>query len=312
MAWATGTATGYKDLLDKLRLFVTTNAALVSAGQNWAVERWDTSDEYELILKGPGLTAADEIMVGIQSYSSAPDDYYNWRLGGFAGFDTNVAFAEQPGANPMPPHGDVDEQVLLHLWDSSIPYWFVANGRRIVVVAKVSTVYQSMYLGFYLPYASPGQSPYPLVVGGSGCKGADRWSATGDWSRCFCDPDRYVGSFSNPIGSPLRVRQLDGSYIAFGRGSDARVSPRADSDAVNVSMANELITCPDGTYPALQHVLATAVPANNVLGEFDGVLFVPGYSLAAEDVIDVGGVDHLAVQSTFRTTNSDYFLLRLE
>lgn len=40
MAYANGTATSYLDLLDKLRLFATTNSALVAASDQWAVERW--------------------------------------------------------------------------------------------------------------------------------------------------------------------------------------------------------------------------------------------------------------------------------
>lgn len=39
MAKESGTAARYLDLLDKLRAFASTNAALVAAGEQWAVER---------------------------------------------------------------------------------------------------------------------------------------------------------------------------------------------------------------------------------------------------------------------------------
>ena len=38
---------------------------------------------------------------------------------------------------------------------------------------------------------------------------------------------------------------------------------------------------------------------------------VPGYANAAENIINVGGVDHLVVQDVFRTGYSDYWALKL-
>ncbi len=44
MANATGTASSHKDLLDKLKIFLTTNAALVAASQEWTVNRFYQGD----------------------------------------------------------------------------------------------------------------------------------------------------------------------------------------------------------------------------------------------------------------------------
>ena len=62
--------------------------------------------------------------------------------------------------------------------------------------------------------------------------------------------------------------------------------------------------CPDGSYPLLPFVLAG-------LGEMDGCFAVPGYANAAENIVTVGGVNHLVVQDVFRTGYSDYWALRL-
>lgn len=77
MAYETGTATDYLDLLDKLRVFLTSNASLVAAGQQWQVLRWQTDNngEKELILKAPGLAGTDNIYCGILTKSDANVPY---------------------------------------------------------------------------------------------------------------------------------------------------------------------------------------------------------------------------------------------
>ena len=62
--------------------------------------------------------------------------------------------------------------------------------------------------------------------------------------------------------------------------------------------------CPDGSYPLLPFILAG-------LGEMEGCYCVPGYANAVENIISVGGVDHLVVQDVFRTGYSDYWALKL-
>lgn len=37
------------------------------------------------------------------------------------------------------------------LWDSSIPYWLIANGRRFILVAKVSTTYPLLTADLLMP-----------------------------------------------------------------------------------------------------------------------------------------------------------------
>ena len=43
-----------------------------------------------------------------------------------------------------------------------MPYWFIANGRRFIVIVRVSSVYQSAYAGFILPYHLP-NTFYPAL-----------------------------------------------------------------------------------------------------------------------------------------------------
>jgi hypothetical protein len=116
-----------------------------------------------LSLKGPG-GGSDEIFVNLETDYSVSGDWYNWRLYGATGFIAGnvLDFATQPGTS-LP--------VGLSLWQASIPYWFIANGRRFMVIAKINTTYHALYAGFILPYATPSQYPYPLMIGGSNAMG---------------------------------------------------------------------------------------------------------------------------------------------
>ena len=70
------------------------------------------------------------------------------------------------------------------------------------------------------------------------------------------------------------------------------------------SWGNNARECPDGSYPLLPFILSG-------LGEMDGCYAVPGFNNAAENIISVGGIDHLVVQDVFRTGYSDYWALKL-
>jgi hypothetical protein len=319
-AYQTGTATDYKDLLSLLRTFLTTHTDLVNAtpSQAWTEMRWDTPDEYELILKGPGLAGTDEIFVGIQTFSDSGTDYYNWRLQGFTSYLAGNAFADQPGAIPI-----ASRPPSLAMIDGSLPYWFVADGRRFVVVTRVSSIYQACYLGFLLPYGMPTQLPYPLAVGGSITGQAGyRYSVTGVSHRHFIDPGHLDSDNNNEADIFSTLRVLHGDWVPIrnwygssGEGSQGRfkreVWPYGDSVANNAWAAmRENI---DGsTYPLFPAIVYQENPAPNCFGHLDGCFAIPGYGLAAEDIVTISSVDHLVIPNVYRSGAADWWALRLE
>src|SRR5690606_2311309 len=118
----------------------------------------------ELVLQGPGLAGTDQINVGI--LSEAGSDYGNWKLRGFV------------GCNPVRTFDDQYKWSIAYdamLMTSAMSYWIVSNGLRLVMVAKTGPYYEMVYLGLFLPYATPVQYPYPLLVGGSSTS-STRWS----------------------------------------------------------------------------------------------------------------------------------------
>ena len=62
-------------------------------------------------------------------------------------------------------------------------------------------------------------------------------------------------------------------------------------------------------YPAT--LVSTGSRLRGTLGVFEGVFHVTGFGNAAENILTIGGVDHLVVQNLFRTGFTDYWALRL-
>jgi hypothetical protein len=307
MAWTSGIALHTRDLLDRLRVFLTTD--LLPIEQRWVALRFSvTATTQELILKAPGLAGADEIFGGVRSDDNATAGTSVWELNGFIGYNPLAPFYAQPGAiaGPLP---------MLSLWNAAIPYWFVADGRRVMVVAKISTVYEAMHLGFILPYATPGQYPYPLLIGGSmtGQRGR-HYSVTGANHRHFVDPGEETQS--NPNTACL-LRGVSGAWLPYqnvtGAGTETRYDGPRGIWPTNHAALGAVREAPDGRYVLTPLVLAqyNAVADHDLLGELDGATWISGFNNAAENLIQVGGVDHLVVQNVYRTGVRDYWALRL-
>jgi hypothetical protein len=299
MATETGTATNYLDLLDKLRLFASTNATLVGLGQQWAVERWTGGNE--LILRGPGLSGTEEIRAGLKGYFDTGNDYYNWEACGMHGFLAGSAFDAQPGTS---------RGVFLPLWNGAIPYWFVGNGDRLIVVAKVSTVYQLLHLGRILPYGQPTHYPAPiLIAAGTGVQ-ATRWSATADPHSNLTRPR---GSSSTSCGV---FNHVDNTWadLTVESNSVAKVFPwpwHWHSNYAQTESMTYIDTNPDGSYTLEPARLIQESPSVNLLGEISGLAFVTGQGNAAENTITVGADTWLVVPNIYRSTRDAYCAVKL-
>jgi hypothetical protein len=293
--------------------FVATDAFTFAVCPPWTSLRRVSGSE--MIWQAPGNGGLDAIIVGAKTFFNFSADYYNWRLGGFTAYNAALPFNQQAGY--IGGNAQVGPSPVLTLWDSTIPYWFIANGRRVIVVAKISTVYVAAYLGFMNSYMSPGAFPYPLVVGGnmsflSGEPGATsptwRWSYTGGEMRNFAIP--LAGTLSADWQSQLQLRLPSGLWRGFccsdGEQARGQVWPNAYVDqGTNYDLRPNL----DGGYPLLPVVLMDTTP--NVYGELDGVKSTTGFSQSVENTITVGLVQHLVVQNVFRNTKADFFAVRL-
>lgn len=223
--------------------------------------------------KAPGMTGFDPCYINFQLYDRPTNDYYNIAVTGCTGFVGAAQFDDQPGALTA---------LAIPLWNQPIPYWFSGNGQRVIVSAKVDTAYLSSYAGKMLPFGTPQQYPYPLLIG------APLPSASGT---------RYSDSAVNlPYKgnrTTLKLRKNDGSWI----------QPQSWPYSKTMTFRDT-----NGAYPLLP---ITLYDTSNTYGVLDGVHFVTGFGNAVENTVTVGTETHIVLQDVTRNGLSDFFAMRI-
>lgn len=275
----------------------------------------------EMIWHAPGNAGGEAIYVGAKAFSNVTGDYYNWWLSGMTGFDSGLSFEAQPGAlHQNGAAGSQSQGLILHLWNGSIPYWFIADGRRVIVVAHVSTVYTCAYMGLIeTPYMSPGQWSYPLMIGGSGAWQAVpaldsttlRWSYAADENRNFFYPRAiYANRAANYYQAIVRL--VSGTWCGFAGDYNS------DAGAGNVyplgNSGLDLRPNLDGSYPRIPLIFHQAGAGGtdyNHLGQLDAVAWVTGHANAAENILTDGRDSWLVIPNVYRSTKKDYAAFRL-
>lgn len=318
MAFVTGTASSHTDLWTKLLSFLTSNAALVSAGQAWQ-QVWAVTNQ--VVLKGPGLSATDNIYIGLKLVADPANDSYSIVMRGMSGV--------LAGATDIGGHVGVSKEVAIYTDSQPQTYWFVANGRRFVVVLKISTVFEAMYGGLFLPYAVPDSYPYPLFVGGSR---GENPSSPVSWRNTAADHTQFISPHFGTL--PTRdscawMLSPAGEWIRGwnGTGSDpgdpkVGLAPEQAFDGWSIirdgsngygydAIRQRMAAGFDGSFPLIDISLMQAIPNDQSYGILDGCYRVPGAANSSENIITAGSVDHLVVQNCFRTGTGQYWALAL-
>lgn len=240
----------------------------------------------ELILQGVGLSGTEQIFIGFRAYQDQTADYYNLSVAGFTGYVAGNTFTAQPGyfESGVPAH------------NNRIDYWLVINAQRIAFGLKVGTpVYEHGYVGKFLPYATPGQYPYPLVVSGM---------LTGVPATRFSEITHsmgYKGTRTN-----LGMRFVDGVW----RNVDCMPWGNSNASNANNMLSNEWQLRDTGaSYSLLPVVLHDAGP--NVYGALDGIYYISGFNNAVENTLLIGGKNYVVLQDVARTGFTDYYALEL-
>ena len=248
----------------------------LAEANGWTTLRYvNAGSNRELILKGIGLSGAEEIFVGFKTYQSSGGDYYNLNCGVFNGYISGNSFETQPGAQlvGVPAH------------NNAITYFITANAQRIVGCFKVGTpVYEHFYVGKFFPYARPGEYPSPLVCGGMlTASQAIRFDNT---SQSFAYPGYYYDKTNNR----LYQRDQAGNWV------QPSCWPFTNASGTNYALAGAQGTStlvPADTYYQIEPIILSQQSSDNspsnVWGEFDGVYFCSGFNNAVENVVQQGG-----------------------
>lgn len=269
MAWAIETVDNSGGTLAYHKVLVDIKALAEANG--WVTQRWvNTGDDWELILKGEGLSGQEEIFIGFKAYHSVSADYYNLAGATMVGYVPGNPFEGQPGisVSGIPCH------------NNAVTYYLACNAQRIAGVFKVGIpVYEHFYFGKFFPYARPGEYPSPLVSAGM-LNGA---SATRFSNTVHSFP--YKGG-----GAPhyLHVRKQDGAWVTPHSWPWEDINGQWHFLAGPANANNQRCIAPRGNQYTPLRVLLYERRAN-VYGELDGVFQVSGWNNGTENVLQVGG-----------------------
>jgi hypothetical protein len=320
MAYTTGTASSHIDLMDKLRLWAT--GTLGWTQLDWIAPAGLTTAGY-LQLRGPGAGVGRQVFINIRSGGNATTGTYYLGIRGATAYSAGATWGTNPGEGP---------EVYFNLWDSSTPYWFFGNDRRIVVVAKASTNYMSAHMGFILPWGTPAQYPAPLMIA------ADYytptiWSTNNSGRRMFVDPGRQTtGSGSGFVRSPSGQWLTGGNHelsasADYGHNTQpgeptynvwpwhcgesyASTSYRDWASYYSGSSGGAALDSFQPTNQNERFIFPGMVVCGNQppLGALDGIYCIPGGgSISTEQIITVGARNFQIFQNIQRNSGNDFF-----
>jgi hypothetical protein len=308
MATASGTATNYTNLYD---LFVTFLTTTLPVGERWTVLSSETNPASITggtrltYLRAPGLAGTDNIYSVLYAFENVGSDYYNIGVRGATGYLLASGYAGQPGgSNP----------VYSLMWNSSIPYWFIGSGRRAMLIAKISTVYVCLHMGFITPYASPSEWGYPHFIGGTwGGASATRWSDATALHKAFWNP---ANTAAGGTTSPAKLYYPGASWIDFQNYTTTESSYTATGSRIfPFSWVNQETKKIGRIYGGTEYALYPLVLFNesypSMYGEIEGVYQISGYSNAAENIVTISAVNYLVVPNVFRAAVNHYAAFKL-
>lgn len=323
MAYQTGFAESHTDLLSKIHTFLT--STMTPSGDRWVSQRnIVTAGQEEIIIKGVG-SGTDSIYVGLKAYSDAQTDNYALILNSYTGFNNALDFYSQPGTMQL-----TDIMISLPLLKSvpadanAIKYWLVANSRRFIIIARTGSIYHQAYVGWGLPYGTPAQWPYPVIIGGSGAVNVSgvptKQSETTNAIHAFWKPINVVNNslgLTANVGN-LAVKEPGGNYrrpyLNTGGTSNSACSgtwPFVEDTKGEYGGIAYLRKSLDDTNYTLNPLIIVEGTPPNIWGEFDGIRHITGFNLNSEDTITYSGDTWLCVENVFRTSDSDMVAVKL-
>lgn len=307
MAFETGTVTDYRDLLDKLKIFLD--------AEGWTINDFNLgaalTDVSNLNVTGPGIVGGQQPNISIQTDDNSGTNAYAWKVCGHQTYVSGRGFGLQPNNSPI--H-------YFLLWPNTMTYWFYANDRRFIVVAKIGVYYMSMYAGFFLPYALPEEYPYPYFIGATSNQ-LLVYNAPDAGVRTFCDPGPGAASYMarqtlgwESIQNGNFAANVVDSYSGAGN-EGATIWPYRNLQVENDFQASREIAWSlfrlmrpllNGVMPMYQlHILDGA--NETLAGVLDGVYVTGGFNRVPEQIVEVDSQDYRLFINVNRNTPKHYF-----
>lgn len=269
-----------------------------SAGDEFTVEAGAF-----LAWRAPGADGQQNINIAALLYSDASLNTYNLRWYGSRFWD--------PTRWPVSQANSSGERVQ-YLYNSPMPFTFVANGHRLINVVKVGTFYNASYLGFHRSYDPPSANPWPCVVAAN----------LDQPTRNYASLDNAMHNFWTPGRGGMVVHMPNGSWAVhsnlYNQGGTSPAGDDENRGKVYPSVlystgkrANYLRENIDGSYTLIPCTLLNFNP-RHASGELDGAYWVSGFNNTAENLVHRDGFAHLCFPNINRTEIADFAAIRLD
>lgn len=321
--------------------FTFATGPMTTAAIPWVIDRYDdqyTSDA-EAILHGIG-SGSDEIYVGLKTRERSGADAYNVVLNGYTGYSAGLPWEEQPGTLALYPYAGVTND---EFYPPSIAFasegiegrlYLTCNSRRICGCLFFEGYSAPFYIGWMLPYMTPGQWPYPMMVGGS-CGSGDgltenpmRYSSTEVANSSWFHPVnlRYQYDYRIDNGSSLRVMKPDLTWEGI-----LNSYTRAPSDGYTISSNGWYAgyTFPyagrwfedvekniDGSYFLLPIQILAGLNQYTIEGYVfgipDGCFAITGFDNNQENTFTIGSDLYVVVRNSAYSEIWDYMAMRMD
>ncbi|MDX1301184.1 hypothetical protein [Photobacterium sp.] len=285
MAWETGTANGYRDLLAKLKVFAQQNG--------WTVKRWqprtvDTAFD-ELILESVDAVSKERFIAAFKTDEEPTDARFNWKLYCAPAYFEALTFEQMPDKNPY--H-------YMYLWDQPLTYYFItdADHRHLKVVAQISTTTHVIYMGRVNMFASIAHWPDQYGCFGEGTASSFKWNTQSDG----------VSTFQFARNDARHIHWLDKSWLSV-----EYTWPYQPNYYYGLSLNLQT------NYLNDDHWMMPIYPCSKIhrcLGAFIGAYQMSGPNTSTGQVINTTDNlrSYLVVQNIYRTGDSDFMCLELD
>ena len=238
------------------------------------------------------------------------------------GYDPNLGFFEQPGclqqylksegvydseAENFTPNYKDNQPAFIITKNERFYYWIFVDTYRIIVVCRMSIVYESMYLGFINPIASERQYPYPMYVCGNSTVSAKQWTSSG------------LGSFIFPSNGSGLLRRADGNWRSFDASkpypspsSTGTVFPYTSANKKLIPNYKETDSINQDNFLLIPIMLQTNNPVD-LNGLLRGCYWISGTrDIDAERILQYDGNKFIVFDTQMARDSNTYFAIRIE
>lgn len=320
MARFLGNATDAQDLFDKLILFLTEGTTLVSLGQEWTIiEDLSVGGDWggrHVALTPPTALDGGNLVVCLSMGSTTDPDRLGMYITTFYDYEIGTILDEQPEYSPP---------YFMPLWDHKMPFWFVANGRRVTGVVRVANSYECFYGGLYLPYAGDALNTFPAFCGAT-AGGRISWRLHNDDHSAFFDSRNYQASVwrglttvatESSVNNRASVATaiVDNQEIVteWGAPSGGAVvmpyGPYSTAAYNRDHFLRKMDTLSTGESILMPMVIVHQT--EGAYGEIDGLFAIAGGLPSPEMTVTIATIDYLVFPNTHRAGLADFAALRL-